>query len=305
MSFPAATPSYDASSTSQTLNEFNHLTRHTDMQTDLIGLSGKVGTGVSTPTAGKVLRANGTGTSVWGATVLTTDVTGTLPVDNGGSGTTTLTFPAGTDTLVSRNSTDTLTNKTLTSPILTTPALGTPSALVLTNATGTPAGLVLTNATGKPTSIDLGNATNLGNASLTTTVGDLGGVWAATTCTVTVSGGTAPSYSTNFIRTTVIGKTVIATWLLSNTSGGTAGAGTEPLFVSLPHNSYSGTRIGHGSVYNGGTAIVGASTVVNVELVGSANGSTAYLTCDGNNILGNNQNNANRYIYLTATYEMA
>lgn len=36
---------------------------------------------------------------------------------------------------------------TLTSPVLTTPNLGTPSALVLTNATGTPAAINLSNAT--------------------------------------------------------------------------------------------------------------------------------------------------------------
>ena len=39
---------------------------------------------------------------------------------------------------------------TLTSPVLTTPNLGTPSALVLTNATGTPAAINLTNATSLP-----------------------------------------------------------------------------------------------------------------------------------------------------------
>jgi len=40
----------------------------------------------------------------------------------------------------------------LTSPVLTTPNLGTPSALVLTNATGTPAAINLTNATALPKS---------------------------------------------------------------------------------------------------------------------------------------------------------
>ena len=59
------------------------------------------------------------------------------------SGTNTLTLPAVTDTLVGLAAAQTLTNKTLT-----TPNLGTPSTLVLTNATGLaaaamPAGSVL------------------------------------------------------------------------------------------------------------------------------------------------------------------
>jgi hypothetical protein len=60
---------------------------------------------------------------------LTTGVTGTLPVLNGGTGVTTST---GTGSVVLSNS------PSLTSPTLTTPNLGTPTSVTLTNATGLP-----------------------------------------------------------------------------------------------------------------------------------------------------------------------
>jgi hypothetical protein len=74
--------------------------------------------------ANKYLQSDGTNAS-WDAVSLSTaDITGTLAVANGGTGVTTST---GTTNVVLSNS-----------PTLVTPALGTPSAAVLTNATGLP-----------------------------------------------------------------------------------------------------------------------------------------------------------------------
>lgn len=121
---------------------------------------------------------------------LTTQVTGTLPVANGGTGVTA--------------STGTGSNVLSTSPTLVTPALGTPSALVGTNITGTAAGLtagnVTTNAnlTGMITSV--GNAASLGSftsanlaAALTDETGTGANVFANSPTLVTPALGTPAS----------------------------------------------------------------------------------------------------------------
>jgi hypothetical protein len=119
----------------------DHAALHDNSSVAIIAAETKVGTGSSTPTNATVLRGNGTGTSQWAQANLTTDVTGTLPVANGGTGATaatgtgnvvlantpsltnpafssitntgTLTLPSSTDTLVGRATTDTLTNKSI------------------------------------------------------------------------------------------------------------------------------------------------------------------------------------------------
>jgi len=74
---------------------------------------------------GNALISGGVSTAPsWGKIGLTTHVSGTLPVANGGTGATTST---GSGAVV-----------LATSPTLTTPNLGTPSAVTLTNATGLP-----------------------------------------------------------------------------------------------------------------------------------------------------------------------
>ena len=80
---------------------------------------------LGTPTSGTLTNCTGYPTSALSGTVnLTTQVTGTLPVANGGTGVTTSTGSGST--VLS------------TSPTLVTPILGTPTSVTLTNATGLP-----------------------------------------------------------------------------------------------------------------------------------------------------------------------
>jgi hypothetical protein len=116
----------------------SHASQH-DVENDALrAIEAKVGIGASTPTANTVLRATGTGTTAYAQVGLTTDVTGTLPVTNGGTGITTLGSGIATflGTPSSANLATAVTDETGTGVLVfnSSPTIVTPTIASFTNA---------------------------------------------------------------------------------------------------------------------------------------------------------------------------
>lgn len=176
--YPTSLNSYTGT---ETLSVAGHANEHNALET-------KLGTGSSTSTNNTVLRGNGTGTSTWAQAVLTTDVTGTLPVANGGTGVATITsgnilVGAGTSAITSVDSSGTGNVVRVAGATLTTPTLGVATATSLN-------GLTISTTTGTLTLANSSTLATSGGNSITLTSTGSTNVTLPTTGTLSAIAGT-------------------------------------------------------------------------------------------------------------------
>lgn len=176
-------------------------------------------------TSGEVLKSNGSAAPSWGSLSIATDITGTMPVEKGGTGVailsgivkangtnpfTAVTAPAGD--IVGTTDTQTLTNKTLGGGTTVTD-LGTPNSGTLTNCIGLP---LTTGVTG---TLPIAHG---GTDQTSTARGQISKMTAFTAITVASTGTYYPATNAGTLDSTVNSNMTLgtaSTFSIRNTSG--------------------------------------------------------------------------------------
>ncbi len=120
---------------------------------------------------------------------------------------------------------------------------------------------------------------------------------------ITVSGGTAPTYSSSVYKYRAVYDRVHYTLNNRNTSGGTAGAGGNAITFQLPFDPSSTVSddsggLGHGMNYESGGTICGTMISRNAANKGYARNLGSIST-----IIGTDQSDANRLFQAQGTYQ--
>lgn len=241
MAYPVAITSFTTKSTGDTI-QASHVN---DIQTDVVALETYIGTNASqtTPTgSGRVLRSTSASASTWGQVVLTTDVTGVLPIANGGTNASSASITAFNNiTGLSAAGTTGTTSTNLvfsTSPTLVTPVLGAASATSIN-------GLTITSSTG---TLTITNAKTLSVSNTLTFAGTDGNTLTFPSGNDTVVTLTASQELTNKTLTASVGKgtwTASGTWTLpAITAGGSITLAENSTIALDPAGSADGKYTG-------------------------------------------------------------
>ena len=243
------------------------------VSTGVAGLAAGITAFLGNPTSSNLITAvtdeTGTGFLVFATSpTLTTPVISSIV--NSGQ---TITLPTTTDTLVGRDTTDTLTNKTLTAP-----NLGTPTTLVGTNISGIATGFTAGSASLAVNSLSLGGTASSGWATLrsptfsgTVTTSHLivGGDLTVSGTTTTVNSTTLTIADANIVVASALFGTGATGAAIATGAGISIGTGTG-ISLQYEHSTTSWLSSIDFNLASGKAYEIAGTSVLNATTLGSS-----------------------------------